>query len=61
MLREIWSVVLIAGLTGWIFSSIMLMFKAFPARDVFVVSSGIRWGSAGVFFFFIWIIGLLNV
>jgi hypothetical protein len=60
MVRDLWSVILIAGLIGWLFSSIMLMFKAFPRKDVFVVSNGIRWGSAGVISFFIWVIGLLN-
>jgi len=60
MLHDFWSVILIAGLGGWIFSSIMLMFRAFPARDVFVKSAGIRWGTAGVISFAIWIIGLLN-
>jgi hypothetical protein len=60
MTRDLWSVILIAGLVGWLFSSIMLMLKAFPKKDVFVVSSGIRWGSAGVISFFIWVIGMLN-
>ena len=60
MLHELWSVILIAGLTGWLFSSIMLMLKAFPARNVFVASAGIRWGATGIISFIIWIIGLLN-
>ncbi len=60
MVRELWSVILIAGLIGWISSSIMLMVKAFPQKDVFVVSSGIRWGVAGVISFFIWVIGMLK-
>lgn len=60
MTREIWSVILIAGLIGWLFSSIMLMLKAFPQRDVFIASTGIRWGSAAVASFFIWVIGMLN-
>jgi hypothetical protein len=60
MMRDIWSVILIAGLTGWLFSTVMLMFKAFPQKDVFVVSSGIRWGTAVLISFFIWVVGLLN-
>ena len=60
MLLELWSVILIAGLAGWLFSCIMLIFRAFPARGVFVASSGIRWGSAVLFFFFIWVVGVLN-
>ncbi|MFZ4856269.1 MAG: hypothetical protein ACOYL3_07715 [Desulfuromonadaceae bacterium] len=60
MEHDIWSVILIAGLTGWLFSSIMLMLKAFPARDVFVAAAAIRWGITSIISFFIWIIGLLN-
>ncbi len=60
MLHDFWSVILIAGLSGWIFSSIMLMLKAFPAKDVFVESAGIRWGTTAIISFAIWIIGLLN-
>jgi hypothetical protein len=60
MMRDLWSVILILGLAGWLFSSIMLMLKAFPGKNVFVASSGIRWGSAGVISFFIWVIGMLN-
>ncbi|MBW4055098.1 MAG: hypothetical protein HIU83_06810 [Proteobacteria bacterium] len=58
--RDIWSVILIIGLIGWIFSSIMLMLKAFPQKNIFVVSSGIKWGAAVVISFFIWVIGMLN-
>jgi len=60
MIHDIWSVILIVGLIGWLFSSIMLMLKAFPQRDVFLASAGIRWGSAAVVSFFIWVAGLLN-
>ncbi len=60
MLNELWSVVLIAGLAGWIFSCIMLMLKAFPVKDVFVPSAGIRWGGSSIVSFFIWVIGMLN-
>jgi hypothetical protein len=60
MAQDLWSVILVAGLAGWIFSCIMLMLKAFPQKDVFVVSSGIRWGAAGVISFFVWIVGMLK-
>jgi hypothetical protein len=60
MLHDFWSIVLILGVVGWLFSSIMLMLRAFPSRDVFVVSSGIRWGAATVVSYFIWVIGMLN-
>lgn len=60
MAHDLWSVVLILGLAGWLFSSIMLMLKAFPSKDAFDASSGVRWGSTGVISFFVWIIGMLN-
>lgn len=60
MLHDLWSVILIAGLIGWIFSCLMLLMKAFPRKDVFVASAGIRWGTACVISFFIWVIGMLN-
>jgi hypothetical protein len=60
MSHDIWSVILITGLIGWLFSSIMLMLKAFPQKEVFIVSTGIMWGSAALISFFIWIAGMLK-
>ena len=60
MSNDIWSIVLLIGLAGWITSSIFLMFKAFPAKDVYDSASGIRWGGATVISFVVWIIGMLN-
>ena len=60
MSHDIWSVILIIGLIGWLFSSIMLMLKAFPQKNVFITSAGIRWGSAALVSFFVWIAGMLK-
>jgi len=60
MSHDIWSIVLIIGLAGWIASSIFLMFRAFPEKDVFNPAAGIRWGAAVVVSFVVWIIGMLN-
>lgn len=60
MSNDMWSVILICGLICWIFSSIMLMLKAFPQKDVFIAASGVRWGSAGAVSFLIWVVGMLN-
>jgi len=60
MSHDIWSVILITGLIGWLFSSIMLMLKAFPQKKVFIASAGIRWGSAALISFFVWIAGMLK-
>ncbi|MEI6704447.1 MAG: hypothetical protein WCL71_13090 [Deltaproteobacteria bacterium] len=60
MSHDIWSIILLIGLAGWIASSTMLAFKAFPQKGVFDAASGIRWGGALVLFFSVWIIGMLN-
>lgn len=60
MSHDIWSIVLLMGLTGWITSSIFLMFRAFPEKDVYNSVAGVRWGGATVISFVVWIIGLLN-
>ena len=60
MSHDIWSIVLLIGLTGWITSSIFLMFKAFPEKGLYNSASGIRWGGAAAISFVVWIIGLLN-
>ncbi|MHB8058583.1 MAG: hypothetical protein ACYDHC_11900 [Desulfuromonadaceae bacterium] len=60
MTHDIWSVILIVGLIGWLYSCIMLMLKAFPQKDIFLASAGIRWGTAAAVSFFIWVAGLLN-
>jgi hypothetical protein len=60
MMRDIWSVILIVGLIGWIFSSIMLLFKSFPQKNIFVASSGIKWGTSALVSFLLWLAGLLN-
>ena len=60
MIHDLWSVILITGLIGWLYCSIMLILKAFPRKDVFIAASGIKWGAAGVISFFIWIVGMLN-
>lgn len=60
MSHDLWSIFLLLGLSGWITSSIMFMFRAFPERDVFNATSGMRWGGAVVVSFVVWVIGLLN-
>ncbi len=60
MSSDVWSIILLLGLIGWITSSIFLMLKAFPEKGVFISASGIRWGGSTALFFAVWIIGMLN-
>jgi hypothetical protein len=60
MSNDFWSIFLLLGLAGWITSSIMLMFRVFPEKDVFNASSGMRWGGCVIVSFVVWVVGMLN-
>ena len=60
MSGDVWSIVLIASLMGWVASMLGFIFRAFPARSMFDARMGRMWGSAALIFFGIWIAGLLN-
>jgi hypothetical protein len=58
--HDIWSLVLVTGLWGWIVATLIFIFRAFPRRGVFEPVPARRWGATLLFFFFLWILGLLN-
>jgi len=60
MADEIWSVILLVGLIGWIGSTLAFIFRAFPARGRFEAGSARIWGACVIVFYCVWILGLLN-
>jgi hypothetical protein len=56
----IWSIVTLIGLSGWIFSAIAFLFRAFPGRDRFEAREARVWGAAVLVSYGIWIAGMLN-
>ncbi|WP_136526434.1 hypothetical protein [Geomonas ferrireducens] len=58
MSSSFWSALCLAGLWGGIFCTILLILKAFPARDRFDGRSALQWGGAGLVCFAIWILGM---
>jgi len=60
MTHEIWSVLLLAGLYGWIGSTLTFIFKAFPGRGRFESRPSRFWGACLLVCFGVWIAGLLN-
>jgi hypothetical protein len=54
-----WSLLLLIGLWGWIISTLAFIFRAFPRQGTFVADPALRWGGAVLFFFALWIVGLL--
>lgn len=60
MSNNIWSLVLLTGMLGWITSSLVFIFKVFPSRGQFEARPALKWGCVLVVFFTVWIVGLLN-
>jgi len=60
MSDNIWSLILLAGILGWMTSTLVFIFKAFPSRGQFEARPALKWGCAVVASFLIWIVGMLN-
>jgi len=60
MNHELWSVVIVVSLAGWIASTLLLIFKAFPEKGRFEVRPGMIWGGCVLMFFLAWTVGLVN-
>jgi hypothetical protein len=60
MWHDIWSLVLLIGLWGWIISTLVFIFRAFPSQGVFASRSAMKWGVCIIVSFMTWIIGLLK-
>ena len=60
MPNEMWCIVTIVGLIGWISTALVFLFKAFPGRDVFEARAARTWGVAVLVSYGIWLVGMLN-
>jgi hypothetical protein len=60
MSHDIWSMVVLIGLFGWIASTLVFIFTAFPSREEFLTRPAIKWGLFVFVSYVIWIVGLLN-
>jgi len=58
--HDIWSIVLLLGLAGWITAALGLIFTAFPRRNEFNSGGAWKWGVVLICSYGIWIAGLLN-
>jgi hypothetical protein len=59
-MREFWSLVCLAGLWGFVISTVGLILQGFPARGVLVRRPCLRWGGALLFCFIAWIVGMAH-
>jgi hypothetical protein len=60
MSDDVWSIITLIGLSGWIFSAMMFLFRAFPGRGLFEAREARVWGAAVLLSYGIWIVGMLN-
>jgi hypothetical protein len=60
MADDFWSFILLAGMFGWIASTLVFIFKAFPSRGQFEARPALKWGCIVLVSFSVWIAGLLN-
>ncbi|NVN92427.1 MAG: hypothetical protein HXX11_17755 [Desulfuromonadales bacterium] len=60
MEHDIWSIVLLIGLWGWIISTLVFIFRAFPSRGEFAARPARIWGMCSAVSFAVWIVGLLK-
>lgn len=57
--HDIGALILLVGLWGWGISTLIFIFRAFPRRGAFESGPALRWGGSVLFFFTLWIAGLL--
>ena len=55
-----WSIITLIGLSGWISSAIVFLFRAFPGRGLFEVREARVWGAVVLVSYGVWIAGMLN-
>ncbi len=60
MINENWAILCIIGVWGWILSGAGFILRAFPIRDVFNSKSAVFWGCLFIFFYALWIIGMIK-
>jgi hypothetical protein len=57
--NEFWGLFSQIGLWGWGVAVLFLIHFTFPANNIFVVRSAIKWGGLSLIFFICWITGML--
>jgi hypothetical protein len=55
-----WSMVCLAGLWGFVISTVGLTLQGFPARGVVAAKPARRWGTALLFCFISWLVGMAH-
>jgi len=51
---------MLVGMAGWLFTTLIFIFKAFPGNGEFAVRPALIWGAVLLVFYIAWITGMLN-
>ncbi len=55
-----WSIILEVGFWGWITGTLFFIFRAFNTEHKLNMRRGLFWGGIVIFFYSLWIIGMMN-
>ena len=55
-----WSMVCLAGVWGFVLSTVGLILQGFPARGVLAGRPALKWGAAVLISFACWLLGMAN-
>jgi len=60
MINEAWAVICVIGVWGWILSGVGFTLKVFTDVGAFKGKSAVFWGACFIFFYALWIAGMIN-
>jgi len=60
MENEAWGVISVVGVWGWMLSVVGFIIKSFPGGGRFNGRSAMIWGGCFIFFYALWVVGMLN-
>lgn len=58
--NEMWGMLVVVGFWGWVLCTIGFIIKAFPHRNIFARAAATRWGGGLLFFYCLWVMGMMN-
>ena len=56
----LWSIVVVVGLLGWVSGVLLFILKAFRGGTQVMLKQGFLWGTVVVFFYALWIVGMMR-
>jgi len=60
MINEVWAIITEIGVWGWILSGVGFTLRVFPTGDAFNGKSAAVWGGCFLFFYGLWIAGMIH-